>query len=208
LVLINVIIIILLIAFLGILSFNTTVKGIITLSTVITVSFLSSYIAIIALLGDSYEVLFSGTELFGKVLVRIDSLSAWFILTINFTFITGALYGLTYMRRYRERKNDITLHCIAFLTAQFALLGISSVQNGFIFLLLWEMMAISMFITVIFEHEKPNTIKAGINYLVQSHISIVFMLLTKQEIIASMASQTFQMVNQLLQELHSFCVFL
>ena len=38
-------------------------------------------------------------------------------------------------------------------------------------------MAISVFILVIFEHEKPETIKAGINYLVQSHISIVFIML-------------------------------
>jgi formate hydrogenlyase subunit 3/multisubunit Na+/H+ antiporter MnhD subunit len=57
------------------------------------------------------------------------------------------------------------------------MLGICSVQNGFIFLLLWELMAISVFVLVIFEHEKPDTIKAGINYLVQSHISIVFIML-------------------------------
>jgi formate hydrogenlyase subunit 3/multisubunit Na+/H+ antiporter MnhD subunit len=38
-------------------------------------------------------------------------------------------------------------------------------------------MAISVFILVIFEHHKPETIKAGINYLVQSHISIVFIML-------------------------------
>ena len=91
--------------------------------------------------------------------------------------ITGAIYGFNYMKKYRERKSDITLHCIAFLLAHFALLGICSVQNGFIFLLLWELMAISVFILVIFEHHKPETIKAGINYLVQSHISIVFIML-------------------------------
>ena len=74
-------------------------------------------------------------------------------------------------------KNEITLHCIAFMLIHFALLGICSVQNGFIFLLFWELMALSAFILVIFEHEKPETIKAGINYLVQSHFSIVFIML-------------------------------
>jgi formate hydrogenlyase subunit 3/multisubunit Na+/H+ antiporter MnhD subunit len=38
-------------------------------------------------------------------------------------------------------------------------------------------MALSAFILVIFEHEKPDTIKAGLNYLVQSHLSIVFIML-------------------------------
>lgn len=176
-VLINVLIVILLFAIIGVLSFKTNAKGIITLSTVIVVGLLSSYVALNALIGNSYETLFTGTELFGKVLVRIDSLSAWFILTINFTMITGALYGLNYMKRYKDRKSEITMHCIAFLIVQFALLGICSVQNGFIFLLLWELMAISVFLLVIFEHENPDTIKAGINYLVQSHISIIFIML-------------------------------
>jgi hydrogenase-4 component B len=138
---------------------------------------LSSYFALKALLGNSYDILMKGTTLFGDVPVRIDALSGWFILVINFTVITGAVYGFNYMKRYRDRKNAIGLHCIAFILVHFAMLGICSVQNGFIFLLLWELMALSVFILVIFEYEKPDTIKAGINYLVQSHLSIVFVML-------------------------------
>jgi hydrogenase-4 component B len=175
--LINILLIILLSVIIAILLVNTKVKGIIVLSVVSLVASISSYIAIVALFGESYEVVFQGTITFGKVLLRIDALSAWFILTINFTILTGAFYGFNYMKKYRDRRNPVTLHCIAFLFVHLALLGICSVQNGFIFLLLWEIMAISVFILVIFESEKPETIKAGINYLVQSHISIVFIML-------------------------------
>jgi hydrogenase-4 component B len=175
--LINILIIIVLSAIFAILLLNTKGKGIVTVSTVTGIGLLSSFIAIKALFGESYEILFSGTQMFGKVHIMIDSLSAWFILTINFTMITGVVYGFNYMKKYRERKSDITLHCIAFLLVQFALLGICSVQNGFIFLLLWELMALSVFILVIFEHEKIDTIKAGINYIVQSHVSIIFLML-------------------------------
>jgi len=175
--LINILIIILLTAVLAILFANSKWKGIITLSTVIIVGLLSSFIAFRALLGPAYEVIFTGTLLFGKVIVKIDSLSSWFILTINFTIITGAIYGFNYMKVYRDKTAEITLHCIAYLFVHFALLGICSVQNGFTFLLLWELMAISNFLLLIFEHHKPDTIKAGINYLVQSHISIVFIML-------------------------------
>jgi hydrogenase-4 component B len=175
--LINILLVILFSAVIAILLADTRIKGIITLSTVIVVALISSVLAFRALLGENYEILLNGTIMFGKVPVRIDSLSGWFILTINFTFLTGAVYGLNYMKRFREMKSDITLHCIAFLLAHFALLGICSVQNGFIFLLLWELMAISVFLLIIFEHHKPETISAGINYLVQSHISIVFIML-------------------------------
>ena len=81
------------------------------------------------------------------------------------------------MKKYSDRKNDIALHCISFVLIHFALLGITVVHNGFIFLLFWELMALTSFILVIFEREKPDTIKAGINYLIQSHISIVFLML-------------------------------
>jgi hydrogenase-4 component B len=175
--LINILIIILFSSVLAILSVNTKSKGIITVSTIIVISLISSVIAIKSLFGSSYEILFSGTVLFGNVFVRVDALSAWFILTINFTILTGAVYGVNYMKRYREMKTEITMHCIAILLVHFALLGICSVQNGFIFLIFWELMALSVFILVIFEHDKPETIKAGINYLVQSHISIVFIML-------------------------------
>lgn len=175
--LINILLIIVFVALLSLLFFTSKAKGIIALSAIAIIASVSSYIAFGALLGPAYEVNFSGTELFGPVLIKIDALSAWFILIINFTIITGAIYGFSYMKRYSERKSDITLHCIAFIIAHFTLLGICAVQNGFVFLLLWELMAISMFVLVIFEHNKPATIKAGVNYLVQSHISIVFIML-------------------------------
>jgi formate hydrogenlyase subunit 3/multisubunit Na+/H+ antiporter MnhD subunit len=175
--LINLIIGILFLAIIFILAAGAKWKGIITLSAVIVSGLISGSVAVKALLGHSFETVLSGTYLFGEAPVIIDALSAWFILTINFTIITGAIYGFNYLKRYRDRKSDITVHCIAYLIAQFSLVGICAVQNGFIFLILWELMAISMFVLVIFDHHKPDTIKAGINYLVQSHVSIVFIML-------------------------------
>ena len=69
-----------------------------------------------ALLGNSYDILFRGTIIFGNVPVRIDALSGWFILIINFTMITGALYGFNYMKKYREMKSEIypALYCFYF----------------------------------------------------------------------------------------------
>lgn len=174
---INFLIVILVSALIAILFFNTKVKAIITLSAVLFLGIVSSVLAVRSLMGYNFEVILSGPVVFGEVPLVIDALSAWFILTINFTMITGAVYGLNYMKRYRERKNDINFHCIAYLLAHFALLAICAIQNGFILLVFWEMLALSVFILVIFDHHKPETIKAGINYLVQSHISILFVML-------------------------------
>ncbi len=156
---------------------NTRMKGIIVLSAVILNSAISSIIAVQALAGHKLELILTGTIPFGEVSMQVDALSAWFILTINFTVITSALYGLQYMKQYISKKSSITLHCIAFILIHLALIGVPIVQNAMVFLLFWELMALSAFILIIFEHEKPKTIKAGTNYLVQSHISIVFLML-------------------------------
>ena len=197
---INFIIVVIVSAIIAILAVNPKGKGIITVSTVIVVALISSFIAFNALYGSRYETLFSGTIIFGTVLVSIDALSAWFILTINFTFITGAVYGFNYMKKYRERKSDLSLHCIAYLLAHFALLVICSVQNGFIFLLFWEILALALFILVIFEHHKPETIKAGINYLVQSHISIVFLMLGFIYVVYKTGSVNFEAITEFSQQ--------
>ena len=164
---INILIAILIAAVLGILIVNTRIKGIITLLTVGIFGLTSSYIAISALSGTSYEIILSGTHLFGNVPVRIDSLSAWFILTINFTIITGSVYGFNYMKGYRNRKGDITLHCISFVVAHFSLLSICAVQNGFTFLLFWELMAISMFV-----HPSPGMIVSARGPPTQPQVSL------------------------------------
>ncbi|MGE5418652.1 MAG: proton-conducting transporter membrane subunit, partial [Chloroflexota bacterium] len=171
------ILLIIALSIIAVLFLDTKLKGIVAVSAVIVIGIISGFIALRSLNGHSFEIILQGPFVFGHVPVRVDSLSAWFILVINFTFITGALYGLDYMKHYKSRKNEMSLHWIAFILAHFALVGICSVQNGFIFLLLWEVMALSVFTLVIFEHEKPDVIKAGLNYLVQSHICIVFLML-------------------------------
>jgi formate hydrogenlyase subunit 3/multisubunit Na+/H+ antiporter MnhD subunit len=157
--------------------FNVKVKGIMVLLVIVTNALLSSYFAVNSLMGKMYEFLMPGSFVTGIIPIRIDSLSAWFILIINLVFITGSFYGLFYMNAYKKQKNNISLHSIAFLILHASLISISVIQNSMVFLIAWEIMAISAFLLVIFEHEKTATTKAGINYLIQSHVSIVFLML-------------------------------
>lgn len=128
-------------------------------------------------MGHETKILLEGTIAFGPVSIKIDALSAWFILVINFTMITGALYGLNYMKAYKEQKTNLSMHWLAYILLHISLVLICSVQNAMVFLLCWEMMAVSAFMLVIFEHYKADTLKAGINYLIQSHVSILFLML-------------------------------
>ncbi|MBE0423320.1 MAG: hypothetical protein IBX66_05225 [Lutibacter sp.] len=156
---------------------KVTWKGIITLSVVILNAILSGYLVFPALLGEKLAYVFQGSLVTGEIPVRIDALSAWFILLINFTVVTGALYGLHYMKAYKKQSSNIALHCLAFLLMQASLTAICVIQNSLVFLFAWEIMTISSFVLVIFEYYKQDTLKAGINFLIQSHAGVLLLTL-------------------------------
>ena len=170
-------------------------KGMITVATVTIIATLSSFIALRALAGVDSEYLFKGSLVTGKIPVRIDALSGWFILIINFTCLTGALYGMQYMKAYRSQKDNLSLHCISFILMQSSLISICSLQNTIAFLIAWEIMALSSFILIIFEHHKRDTLNAGINFLIQSHICIMFMTLGFIWVALKMNSYDFQAIT-------------
>ncbi len=121
------------------------------------------------------EYFIPGIHFIGEVSVRIDFLSAWFMIIIAFTFVTGSFYSVHYLKDYKDQGSNLVMHAIAFILAFTSLVDLSILQNAFIFLVFWEIMALSSFVLIIFEHYKRETLKAGINFLVQSHISILFL---------------------------------
>jgi hydrogenase-4 component B len=142
---------------------------------VLLMAVITSIPAIKALTGNTIEIVISKALVFGNISFQIDSLSAWFILIINLTCINGAFYGIGYMKQYSEQRSNLSMHWILFLLFQSSMLWVCMVQNGLAFLIVWELMSISSFLLVIFEHQKKATLKAGINYLVQMHIGVLFL---------------------------------
>jgi formate hydrogenlyase subunit 3/multisubunit Na+/H+ antiporter MnhD subunit len=142
---------------------------------VIANAILTCWMALPALLGNTVEFFTYAGSLMGNVTIRIDGLSAWFIFIINLTSITGVIYGKGYLQAYKETDAKLNLHWIMFTLFQMSMIWVCMLQNSFAFLIAWEIMSLSSMLLVIFDHTNPKTIKAGINYLVQMHISVVFL---------------------------------
>lgn len=136
---------------------------------------LTSFFSFQALGGEVVEYSLYAGSFAGTIPVVIDQLAAWFILIINFTSVTGAFYGMGYLKAYKETASKLTLHWILFILFNLSMVWVCLVQNGFVFLVAWEVMSLSSMLLVIFDHNKPKTLKAGINYLVQMHISVAFL---------------------------------
>jgi len=135
----------------------------------------TSWLAILALTGQLVSFTFYGGNIMGDMLIRVDQLSAWFILIINFTCITGVFYGSGYLKAYQNPAKKLSLHWILFIFFQLSMVWVCMIQHGLMFLIAWEIMSLSSMMLVIFDAHNPKTLKAGINYLVQMHISVVFL---------------------------------
>lgn len=131
--------------------------------------------AFIALRGHAQQWFLDYLFPFGAIYLRLDGLSAWFILIIQFVMLMGIVYGLFYMRPYQKQNAHLSVHIISWLILQWSLSMACIVQHTLAFLMLWELITLSAFMLIIWEHGKKDTIKVGLNYLIQSHISVAIL---------------------------------
>jgi len=143
--------------------------------SVVYTSISTSWIAIHALLYQPVELTIHFGNFAGEVLLKLDGLSSWFILIINFTVLTGFFYGSGYLKSYLLTRAKRSLHWILFLFFHLSMLFVCMIQNGFAFLVVWEIMSLTSMMLVLFDHENPKTFKAAINYFVQMHIGVTFL---------------------------------
>ncbi len=126
---------------------------------------------------DVLTIDFSPTGL--PLLLVADRLSAFFMLVINFTVLTGFVYARGYLRPYMESGNSIrfSLHYLAYLWLYLSMILVVMLRDGLPFLIAWEVMAISSFLLVTFEASDTSIMKTGISYLIQMHAGMFFLLI-------------------------------
>ncbi len=101
--------------------------------------------------------------------IRVDPLSAFFLLLVSLLGFALSTYSLGYAKGFFGRKS------VGLLGAFFNALLLATVltfvaDNIWLFLIAWEFMALTAYCLVSFEHEKPETRKAGVLYFIMSHI--------------------------------------
>lgn len=127
-------------------------------------------------LGEPAQSLHLAWEVpYGSLFLRLDALSAFFLLPIFLICALAALYGTEYLEAYRGRKSIAAAWFFLNLLAA-SMVVVVLAHNGVLFLMAWEMMALSSFFLVTFEDEREDARQAGWIYLVASHIGTAFLL--------------------------------
>lgn len=107
--------------------------------------------------------------------IAIDPLSAFFMIPLFALSIAAALYGELYLRHgaNAKRRGDAGF-LLNILVLSMAV--VLAARNTILFLVAWELMALSSFALVIFDDADDSTRKAGWSYLVASQAGTAFLL--------------------------------
>ena len=139
-------------------------------------------------------VLKSGTAMEGSwawsypveiVALRVDALSAFFLVWSLPMTLLGTVYAVGYLKPYfTAGRNGGPQFALLNMTS-LAFLIVYSVQNALVFLVGWEIAAVAAWLMVIWDYRNQKIRFAGFNYLVSTHLGLfvlvaAFMLLYAQ----------------------------
>ena len=105
----------------------------------------------------------------------IDELSAFFVGTATFLGAAVSLYSIGYMTEYFQKRH-VGLFIFLFNTLLLTVVCLVSSGNAVLFLVCWELMSITTYLLIVYEHDKPATLRAGYLYVVMSHLGTALII--------------------------------
>lgn len=108
--------------------------------------------------------------------IKMDKLSAFFVLCLSVLVVCVSLYSIGYISHYYGKRN---VGLFNFLYAAFILsmLFVMISGNAVFFFIAWEVMAMISYFLVVFESEQEENQRAGKLYVIMTHIGTAFLLI-------------------------------
>jgi len=128
----------------------------------VTLGLLGSAMGIVGAVGSLWQPPVANS------VIKIDAISVIFLLPIFLVPALGSVYGLTYWKQAEHIHNGQTLRLFyGLITASMAAVTIAA--NSILFLVVWEIMALSAFFLITTEDEDRAVREAGWLYLIATH---------------------------------------
>lgn len=108
--------------------------------------------------------------------IRVDALSAFFLLIIGLLSICTALYSVSYIVQKHYAQEHLIRYYPFLLLFIAGMIGVVVSWDMFYFLVFWEVMALASYALVIFEKRNPIALRAGLKYFVMTHIGTTFII--------------------------------
>jgi NADH:ubiquinone oxidoreductase subunit 5 (subunit L)/multisubunit Na+/H+ antiporter MnhA subunit len=117
-----------------------------------------------------YEIPGAGIGILGANLtLRVDALSALFLVILAVIGFCTTLYSTAYMSRYQEES--LRRFFPIMLVFQAAILGVLVVSDLFFFFVFWEAMTLASWALVVYRRRDPAALRGGFKYFLITHIA-------------------------------------
>ncbi|MBI3554842.1 MAG: NADH-quinone oxidoreductase subunit H, partial [Deltaproteobacteria bacterium] len=145
----------------------------------------SQAIASVLILVPTLPVLFGGPELKGELFwtfpvdrigLRVDALGAFFLAFSLPMTLLGTIYALGYLAPLFGNRRHVGVHFAILNMVSVSYILVYTVENALVFLLGWEVAALSAWLAVIRDYKNQKIRFAGFNYLVSTHLSLLFLI--------------------------------
>ena len=112
----------------------------------------------------------------GTLRVRLDALGAFFLAWSLPMTLLGSVYAVGYLRRDFESPRHLGLHYALLNLTALSFVLIYTGDHALVFLVGWEIAALAAWLLVIWDYTNQKVRFAGFNYLVSTHIGLIFLV--------------------------------
>lgn len=142
--------------------------------------------------------------------VHFDYLAAFFVMIIGTIASLVTVYSVGYLRQYYT-EHRLAPFLVCYNLFMVSMLLVVTAGNTVYFLLAWELMSLTSYCLVIFEHRRRSTVRAGLLYFIMTHIAtaclvLMFVLLANNS--GSLAFNDFHTAASNLSPLAASVIFL
>lgn len=112
----------------------------------------------------------------GTLRVRLDALGAFFLAWSLPMTLLGSIYAVGYLRPYFDTQRNLGLHYALLNLTSLSFVLVYTGDHALVFLLGWEIAALAAWLLVIWDYSNQKVRFAGFNYLVSTHIGLIFLV--------------------------------
>jgi len=129
--------------------------------------------------------------------LHLDPLAGFFLLLVGLVVVAVSLYGPGYILEYRHKKQPLSV--LGLFTGLFVtgMLLVVIAADVYSFMIAWELMSISSYFLVAYQHHNPANRRAALMYLIMAEAGALFVLLSFGLMVGFSHSFTFDAMRSL-----------
>lgn len=112
----------------------------------------------------------------GSLHFRLDALGAFFLSWSLPMTLLGSVYAVGYLRQYFDSPRHMGVHFGLLNMISLSFILVYTGEHAVTFLMGWEIAALSAWLLVIWDYGNQKVRFAGFNYLVSTHIGLIFLV--------------------------------